>query len=295
MNLFVLNGKNVIFSVSEEVANLLGANNRIDSTVLPNAIRSTLSPIENEEHQGRKWAIVSRLEAEKTSAILAFLRIAPKLDIEQVIIYGGGSDYEYLRYESQSIEGTQFVFKGVVANIIEELKNGKYEGVAGIGRAALEAMSLNIPVMLLSTSTKLMHQDAAKKTIQCDTMNYCGIKGLVDRYLFKQASFSNMSGRMLSDKTISQLIDQVSELRRNRSVFQLYKLYRNEYDFLLCWSQYVNWLSTQNSNKNSLKKMFWGFAANISLNSIKFVLFMRMKSGYFITELRRIFKIVIHK
>lgn len=95
----------------------------------------------------KKWALVSRLDIDKKKEILKFLEILPKLDIEQVDIYGTGTEEDKLK-EYVNNNKLNVLFEGYIDNLNEELLD-KYNGVIGLGRVAMEGLCMNYPVLLI--------------------------------------------------------------------------------------------------------------------------------------------------
>ena len=120
----------------------------------------------------KKWAFVSRIDRDKYPALEKLIRMLPDLDIEQLDVYGDGECMDRLREAAGSVSA-RVELKGFEAEIGKAV-GGKYDGVIGLGRVAIEAMAMGIPVLFagLGKVCGLITREDYPKAKQCNFMTY---------------------------------------------------------------------------------------------------------------------------
>ncbi|GAB3526246.1 hypothetical protein GCM10027443_01230 [Pontibacter brevis] len=159
------------------------------------------SPEFNSDNKVEGCCIVSRLDSAKVKGIKEFLTLATYTNISVVDIYGDGPEYNNLvEWISFNINKDTLLvqLKGICFDMASIYRN--YSIVAGMGRVALEAASLNKPVILVG---------------------YDGVKGILDQDLTERASFYNLSGRGLKNIDKALLIQQLERLRLDDTPYRL--------------------------------------------------------------------------
>lgn len=195
----VLRGANAVFVVSNELKDCLRLRG-IETVYFPNSVDQHRYDLKEREKEEGKWILISRLHYDKIEGIKKGLGAVRYTSIKSIDIYGEGNAKEHLKnwiitegmpYEVQ--------FKGH-SDVIDKVLNVNYEGVLAMGRAALESLAKGIPVLLLG---------------------YDGIKGMMDKNNFEQASYTNFSGRGLKTLTDGEVNQAIEDLRSNQSKYNL--------------------------------------------------------------------------
>lgn len=134
-----------IFVVSEDIETYLTAHYR-----LKGEIHRTINGIDTSRFHTvqrnlpyKRLVHVSRLEHNTSKMAHALIEIADRIDLE-IIIVGGGSELDSLKKKAQGLSNVTFT--GPVDNVPERLEKGDL--FVGISRAALEAMSMDLPLIL---------------------------------------------------------------------------------------------------------------------------------------------------
>lgn len=148
-NYFMKHCFSKVFSVSKLGIDILFNNYKTNNLVkLPNAIDFN-KYLEHKVIFNNVWAIVTRIDLNKAKEINLIIDLLPRLNISQLLIYGSG-DYMYLiedKIKELNLEN-KVILQGYCTDISKEL-NGKINGIMGIGRAAMEGLAMNYPVVLL--------------------------------------------------------------------------------------------------------------------------------------------------
>lgn len=141
---------NEVFAVSEEVKKYLLDNYEVDEKNIHRNINGiNLEKFKDKNIGGHNKAIVhiSRLEANTSIVARLLIEYGKKNRDREIIIVGGGSDLEALRKEADGYDN--IYLPGKSTDVTEYLKKAKV--FVGVGRAALEAMSFGLPVILAGT------------------------------------------------------------------------------------------------------------------------------------------------
>ena len=121
-----------------------------DVVFMPNAIDSRLYR-RHTVVKNRRWAVVSRLDADvgTVAALKKFFEILPSLPIDAVDVYGDGSQRWALEEYVRNLGLDDRVrFAGFQSDLYARL-DGKYNGIIGSGRVALEGLTMGYPVLEL--------------------------------------------------------------------------------------------------------------------------------------------------
>ncbi len=179
-----------VFSVSEEVkAKFLEFHNVSSICVQPNSVFIPIEEAVVRDDPFERWAIVARLDEDKIVGVEKFLRMALNVGIRSIEVIGDGSKRLYLqRVFQRETEVGLIKWVGMVSNP-SEIYRRDFSGVAGMGRALLEAAAFGMPVCLVG---------------------YEGVIGMLDDVKFVRASYSNFSGRgfdCISDDKFKESLD----------------------------------------------------------------------------------------
>lgn len=140
-----------VFAVSEECKNAINNSTNFmnRAVLLQNAIDTKKYKEKRQIKDNKVWAFISRIEEEKIKDLKQILENMDFLDIKEIHIYGDGSKKNNLLefIKEKRLQDRVLIF-GHVDNLYEQLDN-KYNGIIGIGRVALEALSMGFPCMLI--------------------------------------------------------------------------------------------------------------------------------------------------
>lgn len=192
-----------VYCVSPEVMSFINnLNSDLPLKLLPNAIDTDLFASCNDREKS-DFFIVSRIDGDKLIGLKEAVKYivechGDELDANQLIIVGDGE----ARQEFEGWINKEFVnhgnikFIGRSDNIAETLKNAKV--VFGMGRVALEACSLNVPVVLTG---------------------YDGLKGFVTHHNIDSFFENNFSGRYVSVLSNKEIFEEYKNLTKNRDFY----------------------------------------------------------------------------
>lgn len=180
-----------VFCVSEEARTFLHSISPRRGCLLPNSV-----DLPKRRKFSRKpaadWLLVSRLDSDKAPGICEFIRFVDSLG-DSCEIVGDGSERKALQDLVDGIGASERVqFRGWVADIQREMSSYAY--VAGMGRVALEALAVGMPILLVG---------------------YDGIKGFVRPDMIEAAAFSNFSGRGLPSLDHAKLAAELPSVRQS--------------------------------------------------------------------------------
>lgn len=140
-----------IFAVSEECKNAINssANSTNRSVLIQNAVDTKKYKEKRKIKNNKVWAFISRIEKEKIKVLEQIMENMDFLDIKEIHIYGDGSEKNSLPkfINEKKLQDRVLIFDHS-DNLYEQLDN-KYNGIIGIGRVALEALSMGFPCLLI--------------------------------------------------------------------------------------------------------------------------------------------------
>lgn len=162
---------------------------------LPNAVDTRVY----RKHQiisNRRWAAISRLDGDngKEIALKKLFDLLPSLDINEIDIYGDGTRRNALeKYVKEIGLENKVKFLGFQTDLYERL-DGKYNGIIGTDRVAIEGLVMGYPVLELG---------------------YGHLCGIFDEKLLKLAWNCNFDANILpengSHETLNQQLKHVYE------------------------------------------------------------------------------------
>lgn len=210
----------VVSQILEDVIKEATASNNI--TLLPNAVDIDVYH-KHEVKNNKEWALVSRIVPEKIREIKQIISIMDRIDIKKIYIYGDGKLKQDLQnFIDDNGFNDRVILLGHKDNLNEEL-NGKYNGVIGIGRTVLEALSMGYPCMLIG---------------------YGKIAGIVDKELYNSVKNNNFINKLLRNISTEELKLQVKNIYENNSdVGELYNIIREDFSARKIYDMYEQELS----------------------------------------------------
>jgi len=231
----ILPNAGTVFCVSEEVKDKASRiQKNAEYFVLKNGVNlKTFSPVKFTK--GGPWALVARLDSDKTPGIKQFLnswnQVRRRLDLGEIHIFGDGTCKEELNeWVQQRFEKDYawVTFKGHTDSLAQFLGTG-YFGVIGMGRVVIEGCAMNLPTFLLG---------------------YDGIKGIVDWSNVDSLSSRNFSGRGLPTLEDNEIERQIKDIYNNPDKFVLRKWVKENANEDKIWDTYLRKVSALNKETN---------------------------------------------
>lgn len=136
--------------------------NRNDICFLPNAVDLD----QYRRHHvidNRCWAVISRLDGDngKEEALVSLFGLLPHLDIDHIDIYGDGTRKKALMdYVQRNNLSHKVTFMGFQSDLFERL-DGRYNGIIGTDRVAIEGLAMGYPVLEMGYGRVIGCIDAA--------------------------------------------------------------------------------------------------------------------------------------
>lgn len=224
-----------IFSVSQRGVDVCKRVFTRDIALIPNPIDDKLYK-KTEIKNNKKWALVSRLDIDKSVTIENIIKNLDQLDIEELDVWGDGTQKNNLENIAKGI-GKKVNFMGHSSDLNNELLD-KYNGVIGIGRVAIEGLAMGYPVILAGNDKN------------------CGV---IDREFYEKAKIDNFTAISFNEKSINEINMQLSDLYNNTSKYDFRNEIISEFGVENVVDQYVNHLrcipeQVQNINTVNLFK-----------------------------------------
>lgn len=165
------------------------------ATLLPNAINTTKFH-KNEIVNNKNWALISRVSVDKLKEIKQLISILDKIDIQKLCIYGDGDCKDEVQEYVDSLGLSNKVeLMGHYDNLYDEL-DGKYNGIVGIGRVAMEAICMGYPTLLIG---------------------YGKIAGIINKEIFNSIKRNNFINKMLPDIDVVEINKQLLQVYEGNS------------------------------------------------------------------------------
>lgn len=245
-----------VICVSAEVQIYLRSICSRSGYILPNSVRTSSSQYCTKKHPGT-WLLASRLDQDKINGAIAFIDFANSIGASCVIA-GDGSERKTLEdYVNATHSAERITFVGWRPDV--SLIMNEYFCVAGMGRVALEALALDVPVLLVG---------------------YDGIKGFVDAEIFKKAKFANFSGRGLQSLNFEELTQQTLGLLSDPAPYQGSRWIKEYAAVETVWSKYEHVVAKAEYKEfslvNGLHDAVFGYvdSESIAWHDSKFALFL---------------------
>ena len=188
------------FAVSQDGINCMNNLSSNKVIFLPNPIDLNVFKIAN-VCQSRKWALISRLDEDKTGDIKMLINDLDKFEIDELDIYGSGTEMENLQTFIDEVQlHDKVVLKGYCKDIYHTLNNN-YRGVIGTDRVLIEAMAMGYPTIIIG---------------------YNKINGFVNKKIFDLIKTNNFNNIHLSMQNYimpneEEIVTITNEVRTNYS------------------------------------------------------------------------------
>lgn len=198
-----------IFCVSSKgnkiFENIIFEKNKI--VFLPNSINiNQFKPAQISNN--KSWALISRLDDDKINAIEQLIKILDIIDIQELHIFGYGSKKEYLeKYLLENNLNNKVFLEGHSDTLHEELSIN-FNGVIGIGRVIMEAISMDFPTILIGFNK---------------------IAGVVDASMYNFIKDKNFTNKYLPNISLDELKEQIQQVYNNTYDKSFYASFREEY------------------------------------------------------------------
>lgn len=204
----------------------------IETDVVANSIG--LNKMSNAFLNTRKWAIISRLDMPKSKLVIDSLSCLMDSHIEHIDIIGDGCCSNNVINEIKSDKYKSKVkYIGWVDDILNYLMNHDYDGVIGMGRVVLEAMSLDMPCILLG---------------------YGGLAGAIDKD--KYSLFSKFNFTYYSNSKKECILKEITDIYNNPNRYKLKEMVNKNNNSSTIWQEYLLSVNNiQRNNKTEIKRV----------------------------------------
>ena len=191
-------------------------NNTIN--VLPNSIKIETHQVAARARLGY-WACISRLDKIKAGLIMEALKIMDAAGVISVIeIFGGGDGEPWLLEEAKKLKKIKVLLRGWTSDAVETLKEGGYCCFLGMGLSAMEAASLDIPVMILGYDGPYLEA--------------------LSRESFEKIKNNNFTGFGLRPK--KQVLRELKDLGDNKPNYKVGSLVKEKCSREVVWGSYLS-------------------------------------------------------
>ena len=210
-----------IFTVSETGRRAVSRRMHINNvSFLPNAVDISQYSQHTVQSNGC-WAAISRLDADngKESALKKLFDILPQLHIQRIDVFGDGTRREALEdYVREKGLSSKVRFMGFRDDLSTFL-NGKYNGIIGTDRVAIEGLVMGYPVLELG---------------------YGRINGLIDSELLAMARDTNFDANLLPSVNDPQRLNQQLEKLSQRPEDYIFrKEMQRDFDIAVVAGKYM--------------------------------------------------------
>jgi len=193
-----LNGTQILENIVLEKSKMVFLPNSIDT--------EKFTPTKTSNN--KSWALISRLDDDKINEIKKLITILNEIDIQELHIFGDGSKKEFLQEFIQEKNLTNKIFfEGHCDNLHEKLSNN-FNGILGIGRVAMESISMEFPTILIG---------------------YNKIAGVIDTNMYNFIKNRNFTNMYLPDISIDTLKHQIQQVYNNNYDKTFYKSFKEEF------------------------------------------------------------------
>lgn len=166
---------------------------------------------------GNRWAYAARLSPEKTKPLLDSLPIIEQSGIVELDVFGDGESRNLIeQYIAEHTESKLKInLRGWYPDLQNQLATGGYSGFFGTDRAAMEAMAIGLPVIILG-----LH----------------GLGPAVSEASFNDLLYLNMS----SDQNVDQerALYEIADIRTNPEKYKVQSLVKKHLDAEQLWKEY---------------------------------------------------------
>ena len=210
----------LVISTSPDLDDLLHIYTK-NTLIVPNGVDTSRFKRANFSKKG-PWAIVSRFDAAKIQGVMDAIEKLAHAAVKEIHLFGDFTkDTEHIKRQITALSirhKVNILFKGHTNNLHVVLGKG-YAGVVAMGRALLEAISMNIPALLVG---------------------YVGVIGLVDYDMYQAARSANFSARGMDVCSKIELTTALRQLNLDPERYQLRDRVLSEIDSTQIWDRYVS-------------------------------------------------------
>jgi hypothetical protein len=192
---------------------------------LPNSIDTDKFSL-NKVMPNGKWAMASRLDADKIPEIEKTIAIFSNTNIKELDIYGDGNSKELIvKWVNNQLLPFTVCFKGFSNNLKDDLNNN-YNGIAGSGRTALEGLSMGYPVLLTGND------------------HVCG---LIDLELYNKIKENNfIINSFAIDYNDKEIVDSINDINHNLKKYNLSDYIKKEFNSNKISSELIKEMTSTN-------------------------------------------------
>lgn len=195
---------------------------------LPNSINTQIF-CEAKISKNKSWALISRLDEDKINEIEKLIKILDIIDIQELHIFGDGNKKYFLEQYILENNLTKRVFLEGHTDKLPEKLSGNFHGVIGIGRVAMESISMGFPTILIGFNK---------------------ISGVIDTNIYNFIKGKNFTNKFLPDISPEALKSQIQQVYNNSYDKNIYTLFKEEFSSEIVANTYHNEL--KNTNYTSL-------------------------------------------
>lgn len=168
------------------------------------------------------FAFASRLDETKTKLFIEALPELERLGVAKIDVYGDGAgSAELEKIVASEKTKIQLNLLGWKGDLREELIKHNYEGALGMGRVVVEAMSVNLPAIVIG---------------------YAGLAGVMSEKSFEKFLFNNFTSWEHGDE--KQLKKDFAAMRTQRKDYCLQKLVAKRLSATKIWRNLLRQLKT---------------------------------------------------
>ena len=194
------------FCVSRNGLDMLGSMHMHNASFLPNAIDMsrycTVQPAKS-----HRWAMVSRLDVDKYATVETLVHMLPDLEIDAVDIYGDGTCMAQAQALAESCPKPVRLM-GYHTDMHECLRDG-YAGVIGLGRCAIEGLSMGLPVLFAG---------------------YGKLCGIIDRSCYEKAVSMNFVSERFPSLDAATINAQLLQVYTDSAPYRFLSQIHDDYD-----------------------------------------------------------------
>lgn len=165
-----------------------------------------------------RWAYAARLSPEKTKPLLNSLPVIEQSGITELDVFGDGESRGLIeQYITEHADSKLKInLRGWCPDLQSQLAAGGYSGFFGTDRAAMEAMAVGLPVIILG-----LH----------------GLGPAVNKVSFDDLLYSNMSSNQSVGK--EQTLREIADIQANPRKYKVQDLVKKYLDAEQLWKEYL--------------------------------------------------------
>lgn len=226
---------NVFFVYKDIADNIVKEYRDLNTTYLPNALDFKEYP-KLEVVNNREWAFITRVSRDKLDGIFAVLDNLKFFGIKKLHFYGDDEcKKEVEEYASKLGIDENVFFHGHFYDLKDEL-DGKYNGIFGMGRVALEGLAYRMPVVMVG---------------------YGKIVGIIDKTTFPKIKNDNFAPIFCDSADIETVRKQIERVHEEKYISDVYDDLKNEFDYKMVGEKYLNVLANSKFSSRAVIRYFY--------------------------------------